>query len=76
MREQVQMTRLLVICLAWALGEALVWAMSVEGLGLVVPAVLAAAAYVATRDVTPYGGGGGGPGSHWRGRRIDRNRWN
>lgn len=78
MREQLQMTRLLIICLAWALGEALVWQMRAGGLGLIVPALLAAAAYVATRDITPYGGGGGGGGAggSWRGRRIDRSRWN
>ena len=43
------------------------------GLGVVVPALLAAAAFVATADL-------GGPGSsgnvtYWRGRRIDRDHW-
>lgn len=77
MREQLQMMRLLIVCLAWALGEALVWQMRASGIGVIVPALLAAAAYVATRDITPYGGGGGGGGGdRWRGRRIDRNKWN
>lgn len=77
--QSAQAMRLLVICLAWALGEALVWQLRAAGLGLIVPALLAAAAYVATRDITPYGGGGGrggGGGTYWRGRRIDRDRWN
>lgn len=78
-REQVQTMRLLIICAAWALGVALVRELGVGGPGGLVPAILAAAAYFATRDVTPYGGGRGGGGggvTYYRGRRIDRDRWN
>jgi hypothetical protein len=70
-RERAQLMRLVVISAAWALGEALVWQLQVAGLGLVVPALLAAAAYVATRDVfTPRG-----DVTYYRGRPIDRDRW-
>ena len=70
-RQRAQLIRLVAICAAWALGEALVWQLAAGGLGLVVPALLAAAAYVATRDL--FAGGGGT--TYWRGRPIDRDRW-
>jgi hypothetical protein len=70
-RERAQLIRLVVICAAWAFGEALVWQFHAAGLGLVVPALLAAAAYVATRDLFTAGG----DASYWRGRPIDRDRW-
>jgi hypothetical protein len=70
-RERAQLIRLVVICAAWALGEALVWQLGAGGLGLVVPALLAAAAYVATRDIFVASGGA----TYWRGRPIDRDRW-
>jgi hypothetical protein len=70
-RERLQLIRLIVICVAWALGEALVWQLAAGGLGLVVPALLAAAAYVATRDLVI----GGGDITYYRGRPVDRDRW-
>ena len=69
-RERLQLIRLVVICAAWALGEALVWQLRAAGLGLIVPALLAAAAYMATRDLGAAGGE-----TYWRGRPIDRDRW-
>lgn len=71
-RQRVAIIRLAIISAAWALGEALVWQMQVDGLGLVVPALLAAAAYIATRDVSPLSGG---DATYWRGRPIDKDRW-
>ncbi len=71
-RERTALIRLAVICAAWALGEALVRQLGVFGLGAVVPAMLAAAAYVGTRDI---GGSGSDDETYWRGRRIDRDRW-
>ncbi len=71
-RERAAVIRLLVVCAAWAVGEALIFQLGVGGLGFVVPALLAAAAYMATRDVT--WGGSDGP-QYYRGRRIDRDRW-
>lgn len=73
-RQRVALIRIAIISAAWALGEALVWQMAVAGLGLVVPALLAAAAFFATRDVSSLGGGGGDE-TYWRGRPIDRDRW-
>lgn len=70
-REQSAILRLALICAAWALGEALVWQAGAGGLGIVVPAILAAAAYLATRDIDRPR-----PDStYWRGRPIDRDRW-
>lgn len=71
-RQRVALIRIVIISAAWALGEALVWQMRVAGLGLIVPALLAAAAFVATRDASPFGGD---DPTYWRGRPIDRDRW-
>ncbi len=71
-RQRTAMIRLVVICAAWALGEALVWQLRASGIGIVVPALLAAAAYVATRDL---GSARGGDTTYWRGREVDRDRW-
>lgn len=71
-RQRVALIRIAIISAAWALGEAFVWQMAVAGLGLVVPALLAAAAFFATRDVSSFGGG---DPTYWRGRRIDKDRW-
>ena len=73
-RERAAVLRLVIICAAWALGEALVWQLRAFGLGLIVPALLAAAAFVATRDSGSSGGGDGE--TYWRGQRINRDRWN
>lgn len=70
-RQRSAIIRLLIMCAAWALGEALVWQLRVAGLGLVVPALLATAAFFATRDITGFGG----DTTYYRGRRIDRDRW-
>lgn len=71
-RERAAVIRLLIVCAAWALGVALVSELGVGGLGFAVPPLLAAGAYMATRDVT--WGAPGGP-EYYRGRRIDRDRW-
>ena len=75
-RGRAAFLRLLVICVAYALGEALVWQLRAGGLALLVPPLLGAAAYVATRVTTFRGGGGGGNVTYWRGQRVDRDRWN
>ena len=72
MSERVAIVRLVIMAAAWALGEAVVVALGAGGLGLIVPAVLAAAAFVATRDL----GWRGSDQTYWRGRKIDRDRWN
>lgn len=71
-RERVALLKIAAISAAWALGEALVWQMRAEGLGIVVPAILAAAAYVGVRDLWASDAESG---TYWRGRRIDRDRW-
>ncbi len=72
-RERAAILRLVIVCLAWALGEALVWQLHASGLALIVPALLGAAAYMATREGGSPGGGDGE--TYWRGQRIDRDRW-
>jgi hypothetical protein len=74
-RARAALLRLAIISAAWALGEALVWQLRAGGLALIVPALLGAAAYIATRE-GGWPGAGGGDETYWRGRRIDRNRWN
>lgn len=69
--DRTQLMRLTIISAAWALGEALTWQMGATGLGVVVPGILAAAAYLGTRDMGGPPGGGSGA-MYWRGRRIDR----
>jgi len=71
-RERAAIARLLIICAAYALGDALLWQLRASGLATIVPALLAAAAFMATRDGGPSGGG---EETYWRGRRIDRDRW-
>lgn len=70
--ERAALIRLVIVAAAWALGEALVFAVGARGLGVVVPAILAAAAFMATRGMaSPWRGGD----QYWRGRPIDRDRW-
>lgn len=82
-REPAQLVRLLLVCVAWALGQTLTIGLSVPGSDLIIPAALAVGAYVVTSDLgRPRMGGG--DGKYWRGRRIDRidqdrprrDRWN
>lgn len=72
-RQREAFIRLLIVCAAWALGEALEYQFDASALGPVLPIILAVAAYLATRDISM--GGGSGDESYWRGRRIDRDRW-
>jgi len=69
--DRIALIRLVAICAAWAFGEALARQLGAYGLDVVVPALLAAAAYVATRDL----GWSGSDTAYWRGRPIDRDRW-
>ena len=70
-RDQAQLVRLLLVCVAWALGQVLTIWLSVSGLDVIIPAALAVGTYVVTTDLgRPQMGGG--DGKYWRGRRIDR----
>ncbi len=71
-RERDALLRLVIICAAWAVGEVLEFALGVVLPLPIVPATFAAAAYMATRDISAGGGGGE---TYWRGRPIDRDRW-
>ena len=82
-REQAQLLRLLLVCVAWALGETLTFGLAIQGFDLVIPAGLAVGVYALTDDLgrprIGGRGGGGGPTKYWRGQRIDdkpRDRWN
>lgn len=80
-RDQANIVRLVLMCAAWALGEAVLSSLGLfDPLTLlVVPGGLAAAVYVLTDDLGRGGrSGGGGTPKYWRGRRIDdddRGRW-
>ncbi len=69
--QQAQIVRLLLVCVAWALGQMLTIGLSVPGSDLIIPAVLAAGVYIVTDDLGRPGARGG-EGKYWRGRRIDR----
>lgn len=71
-RQRDAILRLLLTCAAWALGEALEYQFGAGGLGPVLPLILAAAAFMATRDMSWPGGS---DETYWRGRPIDRDRW-
>ena len=76
-REQAQLVRLLLMCLAWSLAQTLVIGISFGPTDLVVPGLVAAGVYALTDDL-------GRPRltgipRYYRGRRIDddrRGRWN
>ena len=77
-REQAQLVRLLLMCLAWSLAQTLVLGISFGPIDLVVPAIVAAGVYALTEDL-------GRPSvtgipRYYRGRRIDDDRrggrWN
>ena len=70
-REQAQLVRLLLVCVAWALGQMLTVGLFVPGSDVIIPAALAVGVYVITGDLgrTRLGGS---DGKYWRGRRLDR----
>jgi hypothetical protein len=78
-REQSQLIRLLLMCIAWAIGQTLTTGLSADLVGTVVPAVLAVGVYVVTDDLGKARFDG--DAKYWRGRRIDDDerrggRWN
>jgi hypothetical protein len=81
-REQAQIVRLLLICVAWAVGQMLVLGIplsgpsDVLGFDVIIPAGLAIGMYVVTDDLgrPGFGGGRGGGGKYWRGRPVDDER--
>jgi hypothetical protein len=78
-REQAALLRLVLVCVAWAIGQMLAKGVPLPGADFLVPAALAAGTYLFTHDI----GRAHAEASarYWRGRRIDddrrdRNRWN
>jgi len=78
-REQAAILRLVLVCIAWAIGQLLATGVPLPGADFVVPAALAIGVYVVSEDL------GRRPADlnarYWRGRRIDEDdrgprRWN
>jgi hypothetical protein len=78
-REQAAILRLVLVCIAWAIGQLLATGVPLPGADVVVPAALAIGVYVVSEDL------GRRPADlnarYWRGRRIDEDdrgprRWN
>ena len=79
-REQAQLVRLLLICVAWSVGQMLTIGIPIDLAGTVVPAALAIGVYVVTEDLGRARAGTGNV-KYWRGRQIDDDdrrggRWN
>lgn len=72
-RGQTQIVRLVLMCLAWAVGTVITFGLGVSFADVVVPAALAVGVYVLTEDLGRPGGFGGGGGTvkYWRGRQVD-----
>ena len=74
-REQAQLLRLLLVCVAWAVGQTLTIGLAIQGFDVIIPAGLAIGVYALTDDLgrgtLGPGGGGGGNVKYWRGRRIE-----
>ena len=86
-RDQAQLLRLLLVCVAWAIGQTLTIGLAIQGFDVIIPAGLAVGVYALTDDLGrgtlgPPGDGGGGNVRYWRGRRIEdkqrkrSDRWN
>jgi hypothetical protein len=71
-RGQAQLVRLLLICVAWAIGQVLATFVPAPGADFVVPAVLAIGAYALSDDIGRRNADVSA--RYWRGRRIDDDR--
>ncbi len=74
-KEWSALQRLVIIAAAWAAGETVLRLFGLGGLATFGGALLAVAAYFATRGVPP-GQRKGGDVIYWRGRPIDRDKLN
>lgn len=67
---QTQIVRLMLMCVAWVIGQTLTIGLGVSFVDVVVPAALAIGVYLLTEDfVRPRYGGGNV--KYWRGRPVD-----
>lgn len=78
-REQAQLVRLLLICLAWSVGQVLTLGLALGPANIIVPAVLAVGLYALTDDLGRPAVTGNA--KYWRGRPADDDkrrggRWN
>jgi hypothetical protein len=78
-RGQRAIARFVLICVAWAAGQTLTWALALDRIGVIIPAALAIGVVVLTADLGRPRATGGDL-KYWRGRRVDddepRGRWN
>ena len=78
-REGAAILRFVLICAAWAIGQTLVWYLSLGTFGVIIPAALALGVLVLTVDLGRPRARGDDL-KYWRGRRVDdderRGRWN
>ncbi|HKY50812.1 MAG TPA: hypothetical protein VJP45_06110 [Candidatus Limnocylindria bacterium] len=74
-REYSAILRFILMCAAWAVGQTLTWGLQLDGLAVIVPAALAVGVLVVTQDLGRPRASGGNV-MYYRGRRIDRDRWN
>jgi len=72
-REQAQLVRLLLICLAWSIGQVLTIGLALGPANFIVPAVLGIGVYAVSDDLG-RSDDGGGDAKYWRGRRVDDDR--
>jgi hypothetical protein len=78
-REQAAILRLVLVCVAWAIGQLFALGIPLPGADFVVPAAFAAGVYIVTNEI---GRRPADPNArYWRGRRIDDDergprRWN
>ena len=78
-REQAAIVRLVLVCMAWAIGQLLAIGVPLPGADFVVPAALAIGVYIVTEELGRQRGDANA--RYWRGRRIDDDergprRWN
>jgi len=78
-RGQAAILRFVLICAAWAVGQTLMWGLSLGTFGVVIPAALALGVLALTADLGRPRARGGDL-KYWRGQRVDdderRDRWN
>ena len=78
-RGQAAIVRFVLICVGWAAGQTLTWALALDRIGAMIPAALAIGVVVLTADLGRPRATGGDL-KYWRGRRVDddgpRGRWN
>ena len=78
-RERAAILRLVLVCVAWAIGQVVALRVPLAGADFLIPAALAAGVYIVTEELGRRRDDLGA--RYWRGRRIDEDdrdprRWN